>query len=278
MTKKGTNSQKKKKIKQETSQQEWVKESKRDSERKIWQFEKSLGGAGPFGFIFWLYKSRNLTTDIDEIVTVLPPVCVENAPKYSTSTPQSPRPHSDPTPSLARIGELGWSCCRMFLKGDRRYGSSETDNGGTTPRTKIYIYTLSCQWGVLWSDGFLLHFYQSFSIVWSRKWCHYPPKKSCFSSYKSKISSVTAVWWRRPCEMEAFGELGVGAWYGRTVCSIYMCSPTLFYLLFTRSVHMVHPQISMVRSVAQSRTVMWRWRVSLKEEATDIWSGRDTKQ
>lgn len=43
--------------------------------------------------------------------------------------------------------------------------------------------------------------------------------------------------------------------FGRTVWSIYMCSSTLIYLLFTKSVHTVHPQISMIQLVAPSQTV-----------------------
>ncbi len=34
-----------------------------------------------------------------------------------------------------------------------------------------------------------------------------------------------------------------------------MCSSTLIYLLFTKSIHTVHPQISMIQLVAPSQTV-----------------------
>lgn len=61
-----------------------------------------------------------------------------------------------------------------------------------------------------------------------------------------------------------------------------MCSSTLIYLLFTKSIHTVHPQISMIQLVAPSQTVSEmldghreRWRgwtsrasVFFKEEAT----------
>lgn len=65
---------------------------------------------------------------------------------------------------------------------------------------------------------------------------------------------------------------------------LYMCSSTLIYLLFTKSIHTVHPQISMIQLVAQSQTVSKildgqreRWKgwtsiVSFKEEATDTGS------
>lgn len=51
---------------------------------------------------------------------------------------------------------------------------------------------------------------------------------------------------------------------GRVLCCIigrdstiyiYVCSSTLIYLLFTESIHTVHPQSSMIQLVAQSQTV-----------------------
>lgn len=56
---------------------------------------------------------------------------------------------------------------------------------------------------------------------------------------------------------------------GRTVCSIYTCSATLIYLLFTRSVQTGHPQNlhgSVGRSVADGE-VIDAGGVSLKEGA-----------
>lgn len=65
------------------------------------------------------------------------------------------------------ICELTQIWYHLFLFSERRKCNSETDNRGTTtPRTKIYIYTLSCQWDPcersLWEEGivkwvFILH-------------------------------------------------------------------------------------------------------------------------
>lgn len=154
---------------------------------------------------------------------------------------KSPKHNSRGGAGFAWIGEIDPSCRCRFLIGERRKTSSETDNGGTTPRTKIYIYTLSCQRLLA---ALLLYFF----LFWSRKWLESPPKKSPrFSSYKSKI----CVWGQlgdggdaESRRLEGLGE-GTASRFGRTVCSIYMCS-TLIYLLFTNSVRTVHPQISMV--------------------------------
>lgn len=81
-------------------------------------------------------------------------------------------------------------------------------------------------------------------------------------------------------EWEKWVSRKVCCMLGRTVWFIYMCSSTLIYLLFTESIHTVHPQISMTQLVAPSQTVSemldghterWEGWTSLffKEEATE---------
>ncbi len=82
-----------------------------------------------------------------------------------------------------------------------------------------------------------------------------------FTNYNS-TASVRATWslWSVWCWILSDGTRGwsgrrVCCRFGRTVWSIYMCSSTLIYLLFTKSIHTVHPQISMIQLVAPSQTV-----------------------
>lgn len=184
----------------------------------------------------------------------------------------------------------------MFLISERRECSSETDNRGTTTlRTKIYIYTLSCQWDVVpvreecedrkWWNGFLLllifffppptnHIATQLSTALLEKYVRFFLTSTAdsipqnvlsalnFSNCNSK-TSVRATCDSGLCDAECLameregGASGVCVCcrFGRTVWSIYMCSSTLIYLLFTKSIHTVHPQISMIQLVAPSQTV-----------------------
>lgn len=217
----------------------------------------------------------------------------------------------------------------MFLFSERRECSSETDNRGTTTlRTKIYIYTLSCQWDVVLvrknmrrgdserGFSFAFNFFPlqlqttqraSSSLLCRRiynnmyMYCMSTaddiPQNVLsalnFSNYNSTFphsnTSVRATrsLWSVSCWIFSDGTRGssvkrVCCRFGRTVWSIYMCSSTLIYLLFTKSIHTVHPQISMIQLVAPPQTVSEmfdghreRWRgwtsrasVFFEEEAT----------
>ena len=62
-----------------------------------------------------------------------------------------------------------------------------------------------------------------------------------------------------------------------------MCSSTLLYLLFTESIHTVHPQISMIQLVAPSQTASemldgQRERETERERERERWKGLDVQR
>lgn len=157
-------------------------------------------------------------------------------------------------PLLTRwVSELSHAAGTVHFVCERR--ETGYNKGTTTFRTKIYIYTLPCQWDVVHVTEWLqewwtvLNFLQAqltlFLIVsYQLHDSTFPPDRDrgsrglCTTEYiRTEPAGQNSV----------AGQSHLYIFIFKYVC---VCSSTIICLLFTKPVHTVHPQISMVQLVA----------------------------